>query len=167
VTRWALEGATNPTVLRLHVDVELTAATIATSPPDEPPPPLDRLFEIESIRSLDLHRYQARLNLRPDATRALTAAQVSEVLHVAWGAPSHLEPDDGPRAFATRTSAPRRVAESPEMAEGDPLLEAVLAVDGVAEAIVGEGLVLVRLGRMFAWAEIEPAVRSALRSAQA
>ena len=45
---------------------------------------------------------------------------------------------------------------------GHPLLEAVFGVEGVSEAIVGDDLVLVRLGRLFAWPDAEPQVIRAL-----
>jgi hypothetical protein len=160
--RWAIEGAANPTLLRLHVDRALTDETILTCPPATAPSPLDRLFEIEAIRSLDVHRYTVRLNLRPGAGRAETRRHATEVLAHAWGTESRLRPDDGPRAFTTSTEGPRAVAESPRMAEAVPLLAALFAIEGVSEAIVGEGLVLVRLGRLFDWADAEPAVSRVL-----
>ena len=52
------------------------------------------------------------------------------------------------------------------MALGHPLLEAVFEVEGVSEAIVGDDLVLVRLGRLFAWPDAEPQVIRALASRQ-
>jgi hypothetical protein len=164
VTRWALEAATNRTVLRLHVDVELTRETIETSPPAEAPSPLDRLFELEALRSLDLHRYRARLNLRPDADPALTATNAEAVLGQAWGPASTLVRDEGPRAFGAITTGDRRVAESPSMADGDRLLSAVFAVEGVSEAIVGSGMVLVRLGRLFDWAHAQLGIERALQA---
>lgn len=164
MTRWALEAATNRTVLRLHVDEGLTRETIETSPPAEAPSPLDRLFELEALRSLDLHRYRARLNLRPDADPGATAENAAAVLAHAWGPASTLAPDAGPRAFAATTIGGRRVAESPVMAEGDPLLAALFAVHGVSEAIVGAGVVLVRLGRLFDWADVQPALEAGLQA---
>jgi hypothetical protein len=53
------------------------------------------------------------------------------------------------------------------MAAGSPSLQAVFAVDGVTEAVLGEGLVLVRLGRLFAWAEREESVAAALQAVTA
>ncbi|MGZ4150296.1 MAG: hypothetical protein ACXVQJ_09675 [Actinomycetota bacterium] len=164
MTRWALEAATNRTVLRLHVDEELTRETIETSPPAEAPSPLDRLFELEALRSLDLHRYRARLSLRPDADPDAAAANATAVLTSAWGPASPLAPDAGPRVFTTTTTGDRRVAESAAMAEGDPLLAALFAVEGVSEAIVGEGIVLVRLGRLFDWARAQPGIERALQA---
>ena len=164
MTRWAIEAATNRTVLRLHVDVELTRETIETSPPAEAPSPLDRLFELEALRSLDLHRYRARLNLRPDADPVFVATNADGVLAHAWGPASPLVPDEGPRAFAAVTVGDRRVAESPAMAEGDRLLSALFDVEGVSEAIVGSGMVLVRLGRLFDWARAQPGIERALQA---
>jgi len=163
--RWALEGAPNPTLLRLHAGVALTAETVVTCPPGTAPALIDRLLEIEAIRSIDLHPYRARLNLYPGAGRAATARHVTEVLTPAWGPPAALVPDAGPRVFEARSSSGKVVAESPAMAEGHPLLEAVFGVEGVTEAIAGEGMVLVRLGRLFDWAEGETAVAAALQSA--
>jgi hypothetical protein len=54
------------------------------------------------------------------------------------------------------------VAESRQMAAGEPILEALFGVEGVAEAIVGDGMVLVRVGRLFRWDDVEPDVRAAL-----
>jgi hypothetical protein len=48
------------------------------------------------------------------------------------------------------------------MAAGHPVLEVLFSVDGVSEAIAGDALVLVRLGRLFGWAEVEPTIRDAL-----
>ncbi|HEX6843824.1 MAG TPA: hypothetical protein VF235_01800 [Actinomycetota bacterium] len=163
MTRWALEGAVNPTLLRVHVGVALTDETIVTCPPATAPPPVDRLLEIGAIRSLDVHRYRVRLNLFSWADREETARHASEILEHAWGAATPLAPDEGPRAFVAETGGlARRVAESPRMARGSRLLEAVFAVDGVSEAIAGDGLVLVRLGRVFVWDEAEAAVGRAL-----
>jgi hypothetical protein len=162
---WALEDAPNPSVVRLHVDIELTGETIVRCPPGAPPDALSGLAEIGSVRSIDLHRYRARLNLRTDADREAVRGHADAILTGRWGPPSSLGPDAGPRAFEVATSGPRAVAESPAMAQGHGLLEAVFAVDGVAEAIAGEGLVLVRLGRLFGWADREDRVREALQTA--
>jgi hypothetical protein len=162
--RWALEDAPNPSVLRLHVDAALTRETIVACPPGEAPSPLDRLFEIEAVRSIELHRYRARLNLRPDADRPEATGHATGVLSHAWGPPADLATDAGPRAFQAAVTGPRRVAESPEMAEGHPMLERLFEVEGVAEAIVGDGLVLVRLGRLFRWEDAQGAVWAAVQS---
>ena len=162
---WALEDATNPSVLRLHVGVALTDETIVRCPPEGPPDALAGLEEIEAIRSIDLHRYVARLNLRPGADRGAVRGHADAVLTGRWGSSSSLGPDDGPRAFEAATSGPRAVAESPVMARGHPLLEAAFTVDGVAEAVAGDGLVLVRLGRLFGWPDREGPVREALQTA--
>lgn len=166
MTRWAFEGAANPTVLRLHVDTPLTIETIVTCPPGVAPAPLDRLFEIDGIRSLDVHRYRVRLNLRRGAGRAETQRHASEVLTHAWGPPSPLAPDPGPRAFVAATEGPRTVAESPQMAAPHRLLAAVFGVDGVSEAIAGDGIVLVRLGRLFGWEGTEPSVARVLAQSE-
>ena len=139
---WAIEPATNPSVLRIHVDHELTDRTIVTSPPAELEHPLAGLLELDAVRTLDLHRYRVRVNLRADADRVVGHA--------------------GPRAFEVHHRGARTVAESAEMALGHPLLEAVFDVEGVSEAIVGDDLVLVRLGRLFAWTDAEPRLIRAL-----
>ena len=140
----------NPTVLRLHVDVELTARTILTCPPHDPPPIGAAALSIAGVRSVDLHRYRARLNLR----RGVVAAdRASDDLTHALGPATAMPADEGPVAFEVDRDGPRQVAESAEMAERsrEPTLVALFGVPGVAEAIVGEGLVLVRLGRLFRW----------------
>lgn len=154
--RWALERAPNPRVLRLHVDVELTDRTIVTCPPDEPPALLAGLASVPGVRSLDLHRYRARLNLSPDAVADSVAEAAAPVLAAALGGDAErMRADAGPRAFESEAEGPRLVAESAEMAEraGDARLSAVFRVVGVVEAIAAPGLVLVRLGRLFAWDE--------------
>jgi hypothetical protein len=64
-TRWFVEGATNPSVLRIHVTDELTLRTIETCPPGVAPRPLDRLLQVPGVRSIDLHRYRAGRFLGP------------------------------------------------------------------------------------------------------
>ncbi|HLB39057.1 MAG TPA: hypothetical protein VJM84_01255 [Actinomycetota bacterium] len=159
---WALEPAVNPAVLRVHVGHELTDRTIVTSPPVEIDRPLAGLLELDAVRTLDLHRYRVRLNLRPGADREAAAEHADAILASEWGPARSLEPDPGPRAFQVDNAGPRTVAESAEMAAGHPLLEAVFAVEGVSEAIAGADLMLVRLGRLFGWAEAEPRVIRAL-----
>jgi hypothetical protein len=163
--RWALDdAAANPTVLRLHVDRELTTETITSCPPASPPEPLDRLFEIGAIARIDLHRYRARLNLRPDADRDEASANTRGVLEAFLGPAAPLGADEGPRAFGSPYSAERRVAESPAMARGVPLLEALFELDGTSEVIAAPGLVLVRLGRLHTWDEAEAAVARVVQS---
>jgi hypothetical protein len=62
---WALERAANPTVLRLHTTVQATGRTIETCPPAFQP--LRQPLAIPAVRSVDMHRYLARLNLTADA----------------------------------------------------------------------------------------------------
>ena len=50
------------------------------------------------------------------------------------------------------------------MAQSEPVLRAAFLAPGVAEAILTEGVVQVRLGGLFAWDQAEEAVRKALRS---
>jgi len=151
--RWALEPAVNPTVLRLHVDVELTARTIVTCPPHEPPPIAAPALAIAGVRSVDLHRYRARLNLQPGVVAADIVGGASDDLARALGPATAMPADEGPVVFEVDHDGPRQVAESAEMAERsrEPTLVALFGVHGVAEAILGEGLVLVRLGRLFRW----------------
>jgi hypothetical protein len=69
-----------------------------------------------------------------------------------------------PRAFVVRYPGPRAVAESPGMARSQPVLRAAFLAPGVAEAILTEGVVQVRLGQLSSWDQAEEAVRKALRS---
>ncbi len=151
--RWALEPAVNPTVLRLHVDVELTTRTIVTCPPHDPPPIASAALAIAGVRSVNLHRYRARLNLQPGAVAADIVDRASADLARVLGPATEMPADEGPVVFEVDHEGPRRVAESAEMAERsrEPTLIALFRVHGVAEAILGEGLVLVRLGRLFRW----------------
>jgi hypothetical protein len=161
---WAIEGALNPTVLRVHVRVSLTDRTIETCPPGTAPAPLDRLLAVEAVRSLDLHRYRVRVNLRPGGGRGAVMRRTAEVLGAAWGSAAALPPDPPPRVFAHPYEGTRIVVESAEMAgsSGVPALVAVFAASGVVEAIAAPGMVLVRIGRLFSWEEAEPAVVAAL-----
>jgi hypothetical protein len=163
VTNWALLRTPNPTVLRLDTSLELTRATIETCPPRVPPHPLGRLLELQRIRSIDLHRYRARLNLRPGSVPDALAQRVSELLVEEWG-PASSKLDEPPRAFPVRHRGPRLVAESLEMAGSQPILRALFGVDGVSEAILEPGRVRVRLGRLFSWADVEEDVRTVLKS---
>jgi hypothetical protein len=162
--RWSLEPPANPSVLRIHVDHELTDRTIITGPPATIAYPLGGLLELEAVRTVDLHRYHARVNLAHDADRSVTARHVRDVLRAGWG--HEMAAVDGvsdPRAFEVDYAGPRVVAESAEMAAGRDLLERLFTVDGVREAILGEGLALVSIGRLFTWSTVEPAVVSVLR----
>lgn len=64
--RWALERAPNPRVIRVHTTVELTPATIERCPPATLPEGLRSTLALDGVRSVDLHRYRARLNLSAD-----------------------------------------------------------------------------------------------------
>ena len=162
--RWVLERPANPSVLRVHVDHQLTDRTILTSPPAEIARPLAGLLELGSVRTVDLHRYHSRVNLAYGADREVAAGHTGEILRAAWG----YEADDGaesdPRAFEIDYTGPRVVAESAEMAAGRDLLVQLFTVAGVREAILGEGIALVRIGRLFTWAAVEPDVAAALRA---
>jgi hypothetical protein len=162
--RWALEQPANPSVVRVHVDQELTDRTIVTSPPAEIARPLAGVLELEAVRTVDLHRYHARVNLAHGADRDAAARHVVDILRTAWGnaADDAQEPD--PRAFEIEYAGPRVVAESAEMAAGRELLVRLFTVIGVREAILGDGLALVRIGRLFTWGAVEPAVTAALRA---
>jgi hypothetical protein len=164
VTIWALSKASNPTVLRLHTSLELTQATIETCPPSTPRHPLDRLLEIPGIRSIDLHRYRARLNLLAGFDRHAITREVCELLAEEWGDASAKRADPA-RTFAVRYRGSRLVAESLKMAGSQPILRALLGVPGVVEAILEPGHVWVRLGRLFSWAEVEKDVRRTLEAA--
>jgi hypothetical protein len=165
--RWSIEPPANPSVLRIHVDHELTDRTIVTGPPAAIARPLGGLLELDAVRSVDLHRYHARVNLMHGADRSDTSRHVREILRAAWG-------DElvavgavaDPRAFEVDYAGPRMVAESAEMAAGRDLLERLFTVDGVREAILGEGLALVSIGRLFAWSAVEPAIVGVLRARQ-
>jgi hypothetical protein len=164
--RWSLEPPANPNVLRIHVDHELTDRMIVTSPPATVGHPLGGLLELEAVRTVDLHRYHARVNLAHGADRSVTARHVREILRPAWGDEvAAVEAASDPRAFEVDYAGPRVVAESAEMAAGRDLLERLFAVDGVREAILGEGLALVSIGRLFTWSTVEPAVVGVLRPA--
>jgi len=145
---WALSKASNPTVLCLHASQELTQATIETCPPSTPRHPLDRLLEIPGIRSIDLHRYRARLNLRPGSDRRDASSKRA----------------DPARTFAVRYRGSRLVAESLQMAGSQPILQALFGAPGVVEAILEPGHVWVRLGRLFSWTEVEKDVRRTLEA---
>ena len=163
MTAWALERARNPSIVLLHATVELTRATIETCPPARPPWPLDRVPSIPGTRSIDLHRYRARVNLAPGADPAVVEDAIREILSPELGPPVDLPADPPPRRFAVRYRGPRVVAESSEMARSQPVLRATFLAPGVAEAILTEDVVQVRLGRLFAWDHAEEAVREALR----
>jgi len=164
--RWALEAVTNPSVLRLHLSAPLTDRTIVSCPPEAAPEPLDRLLSIPGVRWLDLHRYRVRLNLGPDGFAGQATVPATETLTDVWGNEAFLDADESPRAFQVERDGDRQVAESLEMAEahGDAMLVALFAVEGVAEAIAGKDLVLVRLGRMFRWDQCSDAVVAALNA---
>jgi hypothetical protein len=162
--RWALEQPANPSVLRVHVDHELTDRTIVTSPPADIARPIGGVLELEAVRTVDLHRYQARLNLARGADRSVTAGHVVDILGAAWGDETDGSAESDPRAFEIDYTGPRVVAESAEMAAGRELLVRLFTVAGVREAILGDGLALVRIGRLFTWTAVEPAVTAALRS---
>jgi hypothetical protein len=139
----------------------LTDATIELCPPARPPSPLDRLLEVSGVRSIDLHRYRARLNLVPDADADAIAGRIHAILADAWGVPfaRRAEPV---RAFPVRYAGVRLVAESLAMAGSQPFLRALFQVDGVSEAILEPGLVRIRLGALFAWVDVEEDVARGL-----
>ena len=159
---WALERAANPTILHLHTTVELTRKTIETCPPGFAPPALGPLLAIPGVRSVDLHRYRARLNLAPAADLDLAVEAVPRALSGSWGPRVALPREEVPLTFPVGPGGRRRAAESLEMAGRQPVLRALFLVRGVAEAILDEGEVRVRLGRLFEWEEVEGPVRDAL-----
>jgi hypothetical protein len=163
-TGWAIESTPNPSVLRVHTRVELTARTIETCPPAEAPPPLDGLVLLEGVRALDLHRYRARINLLPGADSGSIRAAAARSLADAWGpALPSAAVEDLPRAFAVDYHGGRVVAESMQMAGSVPVAAALFTVDGVAEVVLANGLAMVTLGRLFSWYETEPLILEALR----
>jgi len=161
--RWALEHPTNPSVLRVHVDHELTDRTIVSSPPAAIACPLAGLLEIEAVRTVDLHRYHARVALRHGMDREVATEHVRDILRTAWGDETDGDGEADPRAFEIDYTGPRVAAESVEMAGDRALLVRLFSVAGVREAILGDGLALVRIGRLFTWTAVEPAVAAALR----
>lgn len=161
MSRWALRGVTNPSVLIVDTSAELTDATIETCPPSTPPDPFDRLLSIPAIRSIDLHRHRARLNLRPGSDPSEVAVRSRQVLAAEWGGESSGR-DEAPRSFPVPYHGGRRVAESLRMAGDEPILRAVFGVPGVVEAILEAGQISVRLGPLFAWRDLEQAVPGAL-----
>ena len=159
---WALERAANPTILRLHTTGELTRRTVETCPPGSAPLPLRLLLTIRDVRSVDLHRYRARLNLIPGAVPDHAEEAVRRALRRSWGPPVVLPPEEAPLTFPVGSGGGRRASESLEMAGRQPVLRALFLVRGVAEAILDVGEVRVRLGRLFGWGEVEGPVRDAL-----
>ena len=161
---WALETARNPRVILVHTTVELTRATIEKCPPTSPPEGLRSVLAVDGVRSVDLHRYRARLNLSPGCDARATWDGVARAIEAAWGAPAPLPGEPAPRAFEVAYEGPRIVGESPEMAAPDAILVALFRVPGVAEAIIEAGRVWVRPGRLFSWEDLETPVRLALQS---
>ena len=164
VPAWAIEGALNPTILRIHVTDTLTDRTIVVCPPDAAPAPFDAVVEIDGVRGVDLHRHRVRVNLAPGAGRAAVSPGRRPAPRARVGRASPLPLDEGPRAFSVAHTGARLVAESPVMAahHGDTTLIRVFEVPGVVEAIAGDGLVLVRLGRIVAWDDVQADVSAAL-----
>jgi hypothetical protein len=161
---WALERARNPRVIHVHTTVELTRATIETCPPASPPERLSSVLAVDGVRSIDLHRYRARLNLDPGCAAEAAWDGVARAIEAAWGPPAPLPSEPSPRGFEVAYGGPRIVAESPEMAAPDATLAALFRVPGVAEAILEAGWVWVRPGRLFPWDDVEDSVRRALQS---
>jgi hypothetical protein len=162
---WAMETVPNPSVLRLHTTEELTDRTILTCPPGTPTAPLDRLLALPEVRSLNLHRYRCRVNVRPGANAIAVGNAVERNLLTAWGTPEPLPPEEEPKAFVIRREGPMVVAESYEMAAGDSVALALFAVQGVVEVVSGKGMVLVRIGRLFRWSAVQSDVVRALTRA--
>jgi hypothetical protein len=119
---------------------------------------------VDGVRSVDLHRYRARLNLSPGCNAEAAWDGVARAMEAAWGAPAPLPGEPPPRGFEVVYEGPRIVAESPEMAGPDPTLAALFRVPGVAEAILEAGWVWVRPGRLFPWEDVEDSLRWALQT---
>jgi hypothetical protein len=149
-------------VIRVHTDRELTHRTIQTCPPGRAPSGLDEVLGLDDVRSVDLHRYVARVNLVAGALRSEAASSVEDALIGAWGPPADPPSQPRRRTFPAAASGPRVVAESLEMAGEHELLRRLLGTAGVVEAVVDDGAVAVRIGRLFAWADVEPAIRDAV-----
>jgi hypothetical protein len=160
--RWAMERVANPSVLRLHTTEELTDKTIVTCPPAIPPAPLDRLLTLPGVRTINLHRYRCRVNLKPGADAVALTHATETTLLSEWGEPEPLPPEEDPRAFVIRREGPRTVAESREMAASDQIAVALFNVPGVAEVVLGPGMALVRLGHLFRWSDVQRDVVRAL-----
>jgi hypothetical protein len=122
------------------------------------------LLAVDGVRSVDLHRYRARLNLSPGCDAKAAWDGVAQAIEAAWGLPAPLPGERPPRGFELAYEGPRIVAESPEMAAGNPILAALFSVPGVAEAILEAGRVWVRPGRLFPWEDVGDSVRGALQS---
>lgn len=161
---WAMEAAPNPSVIRLHTTMELTDKTICTCPPAEAPPPLDALLRTPGIRSLDLHRYRARLNLVAGAQVAMVWHAAAEVLSEAWGRAADLPPAGPSRTFQLTSEGRPGVAESAQMAGNHPLLRALFELPGVADATVVGRSVIVDKARLYEWEQVEPRIRAAIES---
>lgn len=161
---WALEPAPNPSVLRLHTRSELTRRTIETCPPASPPEMLEPVLAMDDVHSVDLHRYRARINLAPGVEGLGVLPSIDRLLAERLGPAEYLPPEPPPQAYPVEHEEPRLVAESLEMAGDQPMLRALFETEGVAEAILGTGLLLVRLGRLFTWEECGPSVQRALDS---
>jgi hypothetical protein len=162
---WALETAQNPSVLRLHVRTELTRMTIETCPPTTPPEILEPVLALDDVRSVNLHRYRARINLVAGVEALGVLPPIERFLAERMGPADYLPPEPPPQAYPVEHEQPRIVAESLEMAGDQPMLRALFETAGVVEAILGTGLLLVRLGRLFTWEECAPAVQQALDAA--
>jgi hypothetical protein len=149
-----MEEPRNPAVLLVHATEELTTATILTCPPGRPEAPLDRLLDVPGVRSADLHRYRARLNLAPRADRRAVRHRVEDVLAPAWGPPIQLPQEPGPMEIGVEYAGPRLVAESLEVAGGYPILLTLFEVPGVVEAVLERGVLRIRIGRLFSWQDV-------------
>jgi hypothetical protein len=60
--------------------VELTRATIEKCPPTIPPEELRFLLAVDGVRSVDLHRYRARLNLSPGCDAKAAWGEVARAI---------------------------------------------------------------------------------------
>jgi hypothetical protein len=157
-----MEEPRNPAVLLVHTTEELTTATILTCPPGRPEAPLDRLLDVPGVRSVDLHRYRARLNVVPRADRCAVRRGVEDVLAPAWGPPVQPPQQPAPREIRVAYAGPRLVAESREMAGGHPILLTLFGVPGVAEVVLEREVLRIRIGRLFSWQDVLGPVQRAL-----
>jgi hypothetical protein len=77
------------------------------------------VLAVDGLRSVDLHRYRARLSLSPGCDARAVWDEVARAIEVGGSAPLTGEPP--PRVFEVAYERPRILAESPEMAAPDPL----------------------------------------------
>jgi hypothetical protein len=73
---------------------------------------------------MDLHRYRVRLNLGPWTEPEPVEVRIGEILSPQLGSLVDPPAEPQPRTFAVRYRGHRAVAESPGMAQSEPVLRA-------------------------------------------